>query len=61
MFNNLIESKAKKSKSAGGTVMSVVIHSVVALAAMKKILVDCQLAAGTSMNFTNGRGSAGGP
>ena len=34
MFNNLIESKAKKSKSAGGTVMSVVIHSVVALAAV---------------------------
>ena len=34
MFNNLIESKAKKSKAAGGTVMSVVIHSVVALAAV---------------------------
>lgn len=34
MFNNLIESKARKSKSAGGTIMSVVIHSVVALAAV---------------------------
>jgi protein TonB len=34
MFNNLIESKAQRSKSAGGTIMSVVIHSVVALAAV---------------------------
>lgn len=34
MFNNLIESKAKKSKSAGGTIMSVVIHSLVAVAAV---------------------------
>jgi len=34
MFNNLIESKAKKNKSAGGTVMSVLIHSLVAVAAV---------------------------
>jgi protein TonB len=34
MFNNLIESKAKKNKSAGGTIMSVVIHSLVAVAAI---------------------------
>ena len=34
MFNNLIESKAQKSKSAGGTIMSVVIHSLVAVAAV---------------------------
>jgi protein TonB len=34
MFNNLIESKAKRNRGAGGTIMSVIIHSVVALAAV---------------------------
>ncbi len=34
MFNNLIESKARKNRSAGGTVMSVIIHSVIAVAAV---------------------------
>ena len=29
MFNNLLESKAKKQKSVGGTVFSVILHSVI--------------------------------
>ena len=28
MFNNLLESKAKKQRSVGGTVFSVILHSV---------------------------------
>ncbi len=34
MFNRLIESQPQKKKGAAGTLMSVVIHSVVALAAV---------------------------
>ena len=34
MFDNLIESKAKKQKRAGGTVMSAVIHAAVISAAV---------------------------
>lgn len=34
MFNTLIESKPKKDRKAGGTVMSVVLHSVVAVLAV---------------------------
>jgi protein TonB len=34
MFNNLIESKARKDKRAGGTVLSVVLHSAVILLAV---------------------------
>jgi protein TonB len=34
MFNNLIESKARKDKKAGGTVMSVVLHSAFILLAV---------------------------
>ena len=34
MFDNLIESKAKKQKRAGGTFMSAVIHAAVISAAV---------------------------
>ena len=34
MFNNLIESKAKKDKKAGGTVLSVALHSAVIMLAV---------------------------
>lgn len=34
MFNNLIESRPEKKRAAGGTLMSVIIHSAVALGAV---------------------------
>jgi protein TonB len=38
MFNNLIESQAKKQKRAGGTVASVIVHALLITAAVKGTL-----------------------